>query len=158
MPEPARPPDISAEDWAATPAAVRTLVQDQQRRLEEQDARLTTLEARLAALEDRLKQTSRTSSRPPSSDPPSVPPRRTRAPSGRPAGGQVGHEGHGRPLLPVEQVNHIVEVKPQACAQCGAPLTGADPDPGRHQVAELPRIVPEVTEYRRHTLNIGGTR
>src|SRR5437660_1105507 len=152
MPEPARPPDISVGDWAATPAAIRALVQDQQRRLEELGARLMTLEARLAALEERLKQTSRTSSRPPSSDPPSAPPRRTRAPSGRAAGGQRGHAGHGRPLLPVEQVDHLVEVKPEACAQCGTPLTGADPDPGRHQVAELPRIVPEVTEYRRHTL------
>ncbi|HLB76291.1 MAG: hypothetical protein AUG75_19885 [Cyanobacteria bacterium 13_1_20CM_4_61_6] len=156
MPEPARPPDISVGDWAATPAAIRALVQDQQRRLEELGARLMTLEARLAALEERLKQTSRTSSRPPSSDPPSAPPRRTRAPSGRAAGGQRGHAGHGRPLLPVEQVDHLVEVKPEACAQCGTPLAGEDPAPGRHQVTELPRIVPEVTEYRRHTLTCGA--
>src|SRR2546428_12757752 len=108
MPEPARPPDISVGDWAATPAAIRALVQDQQRRLEEQDARLTTLEARLAALEERLKQTSRTSSRPPSSDPPSAPARRKRAPSGRPAGGPVGHAGHGRPPLPVGQAGRTV--------------------------------------------------
>jgi hypothetical protein len=146
MPEPARPPDIAAEDWAATPAAVRKLVQDQQRRLDEQEARLTTLEARLAALEERLKQTSRTSSRPPSSDPPQAPPRRQRARSGRPAGGQVGHAGHGRPLLPVEQGDPIVEVKPEVCAPCGAPLAGDDPAPGRHQVAELPRILRAVTE------------
>src|SRR5437867_3203601 len=99
MPEPARPPDISAEDWAATPAAVRTLVQDQQRRLEEQDARLTTLEARLAALEERLKQTSRTSSRPPSSDPPSAPGGfgpRTQATVAYLAGRLAGHQPAGR--------------------------------------------------------------
>lgn len=149
-------PAISADDWSAAPTAVRALVRAQQQRLEEQAERITTLEARLAALEDRLRQTSRTSSRPPSSDPPSVPPRRARAPAGRPAGGQVGHAGHGRPLLPLEQVDQIVEVKPQACAQCGAPLAGEDPSPGRHQVAELPRIVPEVTEYRRHTLTCGA--
>src|SRR5438552_18210441 len=111
MPEPARPPDISAEDWAATPAAVRTLVQDQQRRLAEQDARLTTLEARLAALEERLKQTSRTSSRPPSSKPPRAPARRKRAHSERLAGGQVAHAGHGRPLKPVEYVDRSAEVE-----------------------------------------------
>jgi len=145
MPEDTPPAEVSAEDWAATPPAVRALVQAQQQRLEEQDERLKTLEARLAALEERLKQTSRTSSRPPSSDPPSAPPRRRRAPSGRPAGGQVGPAGHGRPLLPVEQVDHVVESKPQACAHCGAPLTGEDPAPGRHHVAELPRVVPEVT-------------
>ena len=153
---PATPPEITAADWGATPAAVRALVQAQQRRLDEQAARFTLLEARLAVLDERLTQTSRTSSRPPSSDPPSAPPRRTRAPSGRPAGGQMGHEGHGRSLLPVEQVGHIVEVKPPACAQCGLPLAGVDPDPARHQVTEVPRIVPAVTEYRRHTLTCGG--
>jgi len=145
MPESACLADISAEDWAATPAAVRALVQAQQQQLAAQEERLKTLVARLDALEERLKQTSRTSSRPPSSDPPSAPPRRRRAPSGQPAGGQVGQTGHGRALLPMEQVDHLVEVKPEACAGCGAPLAGEDPHPGRHQVAELPRIVPEVT-------------
>jgi transposase len=156
MTEHATPPEVSADDWAATPAVVRAVVQAQQQRLEEQAARLTTLEARLAALEERLTQTSRTSSRPPSSDPPSAPPRRTRVPAGRPTGGQVGHEGHGRPLLPVEQVDHIVEVRPPTCTQCGTPLAGSDPDPARHQVSELPRVTPEVTEYRRHTLTCGA--
>jgi len=140
---------ISADDWAATPPAVRTLVQ-------EQVARIARLEERLAALEERVQQTSRTSSRPPSSDPPRAPRRRTQAPSGRPTGGQVGHEGHGRPLLPPEQVDQIVEIKPDACGQCGASLAGEDGEPARHQVAELPRVVPVVTEYRRHTLTCGA--
>ncbi len=146
------PCGISAEDWSATPAAVRALVQAQQQQLAAQAAQIELVTARLTALEERLRQTSRTSSRPPSSDPPSAPPRRKRAPTGRPAGGQAGHEGHGRPLLPVEQVDHRVEVTPPACGQCGALLSGEDAQPARHQVAELPRIVPEVTEYRRHTL------
>jgi len=149
MTEHVGPPAISADDWAATPPAVRTLVQ-------EQAARIALLEERLATLEERVRQTSRTSSRPPSSDPPSAPRRRTRAPSGRPTGGQVGHEGHGRPLLPPEQVDQIVEVKPEFCVQCGVPLAGEDREPVRHQVSELPRIVPVVTEYRRHTLTCGA--
>ena len=149
MTEHAEPPAISADDWAATPPAVRTLVQ-------EQAARIARLEERIAALEERVQQTSRTSSRPPSSDPPSAPRRRTQPPSGRPTGGQVGHEGHGRPLLPPEQVDQIVEVKPEACAQCGAPLAGEDGEPARHQVSDLPRSVPVVTEYRRHTLTCGA--
>jgi len=149
MTEQGGPPAISSADWSATPVAVQVLVQ-------EQAQRITQLEARLAALEERVKQTSRTSSRPPSSDPPSAPARRTRRPSGRPVGGQVGHEGHGRLLLPVEQVDHIVEVKPPVCAQCGTVLGGDDPTPARHQVAELPRIAPEVTEYQRHTLSCGA--
>ncbi len=144
-----RPAEISPEDWHATPPAVRAFLQAQAERLRR-------VEERLAALEERLTQTSRTSSRPPSSDPPGAPPRRRRAPSGRPPGGQVGHVGQGRTLLPVEQVDHIVEVKPEACVRCGAVLAGEDPDPGRHQVAELPRVAPVVTEYRRHTLRCGA--
>jgi len=149
MTEHAGPPTISTDDGAATPVLVRTLVRDQA-------ARIALLEERLAALEERVKQTARTSSRPPSSDPPSAPPRRRQAPSGRPTGGQVGHEGHGRRLLPTEQVDHIVEVKSEACARCGAPLGGEDGEPARHQVTELPRIVPVVTEYQRHTVTCGA--
>ncbi len=137
MTEQERPSALSERDWSATPAAVQALVQ-------EQAQRIALLEERLAALEERVKQTSRTSSRPPSSDPPSAPPRRPRRASGRSVGGQVGYEGHGRPLLPVEQVDHIVEVKPPLCGQCGTPLEGDDPSPARHQVAELPRVAPEV--------------
>lgn len=145
MMEYAGPPPIAAADWAATPVAVQALVQ-------EQSQRIALLEARLAAREERVKQTSRTSSRPPSSDPPSAPPRRTRAPAGRPVGRQDGHEGHGRALVPVEQVDDVVAVKPAVCGQCGTALTGDDPTPARHQVTELPRIVPQVTEYQRHRL------
>ena len=54
-------PDISADDWAATPATVRVVVAD--------------LLERVARLEERANKTSRTSSKPPSSDPPSAPPR-----------------------------------------------------------------------------------
>ncbi len=55
------------------------------------------------------------------------------------------------------QVNHIVEVKPEACVQCGAPLAGKDGELARwHQVTELSRIVPVVNGYRRHTLTCGA--
>ena len=77
------PAGISPEDWTATPRSVRTLV-------------LTLLE-RLGRLEERVNQTSRNSSKPPSSEPSSVV-RPRRPPSGRKAGGQPGHEGHGREL------------------------------------------------------------
>ncbi|MGH9207505.1 MAG: IS66 family transposase [Acidimicrobiales bacterium] len=132
------PPGIPEDDWAATPLTVRVLV--------------TSLLDRVARLEEHVRQTSRTSSKPPSSDPPSAPPRPARRPSGRKTGGQPGHEGHGRALLPAEQVDQIVDVQPEACAQCGALLRGEDAQPARHQVTELPRVVPAVTEYRRHTL------
>ena len=108
----APPGGISAEDWAATPAAVHALV-------------LTLLE-RLARVEERLNQTSRNSSKPSSSDPPTLT-RPVRSPSGRKTGGQPGHPGHGRELKPVEEVDRIVDAKPAACGQCGSLLLGEDP-------------------------------
>ena len=120
-----QPPEgITGEDWAATPPSVRVLV----RALQEQ---ARSLEQRVRALEEQGRQTSRTSSKPPSSDPPSAPPRPPRRPSGRQTGGQPGHEGHGRALRPVEQVDRVVAVKPEACRGCGAVLQGADPCVGR---------------------------
>ena len=130
--------DVSAEDWAATPVAVRTLV--------------VALIEQVAALRERVNKNSRNSSKPPSSDGPSVPPRQKRKSSGRKRGGQKGHTGRGRSLKPVQDVDRVVELKPTQCTTCGALLLGEDANPVRHQVAELPRIEPIVTEYRQHTV------
>ena len=138
MSEQGPPPGISAEDWAATPVAVRTLVME--------------LLWRLAQVEARLNQTSRNSSKPPSSDPPGARPRAPKEPTGRKTGGQPGHEGHGRKLKPESEVDQIVDVRPERCGQCGTLLLGEDAAPERHQVTEVPRIAPIVTEYRRHCL------
>jgi len=132
------PAGISAEDWAATPLAVRTLVME--------------LLRRLAEVEARLNQTSRNSSQPPSSDPPQAKPRAVKAPTGRKSGGQPGHAGHGRKLKPEGEVDLIIDVRPERCGQCGTLLLGEDAAPERHQVTELPRPSPVVTEYRRHCL------
>src|SRR5690349_7012952 len=101
MPEQTPPAGINAEDWAATPVAVRALVVE--------------LLRRLAEVEARLNQTSRNSSKPPSSDPPGVKPRVTKAPTGRKSGGQPGHEGHSRKLKPESEVEQIVDVRPEKC-------------------------------------------
>jgi transposase len=148
MNKPQPPPGITAQDWAATPAAVQTLV----RALLEVVATVEPLKQRVAELEARLNQTSRNSSRPPSSDPPSAPPRPPSVPSGRKTGGQPGHPGRGRSLKPVEDVDRLIDLTPESCARCGSLLLGEDPEPERHQVTDLPRIVPVVTEYRRHRL------
>src|SRR6266536_1092364 len=95
---------------------------------------LATLQAQVAELTARLGQNSSNSSKPPSSDPPHRPARPPRIPSGRAPGGQVGHPGHGRELRPPEQVDRQVELRPVACAQCGALLLGEDAQPSRHQV------------------------
>ncbi len=53
-------------------------------------------------------------------------------------------------------MDHLIEVRPESCGQWGTLLLGEDPEPERHQVTELPRITPIVTEYRRHRLWCGA--
>ncbi len=135
----------------------------------ERDARIATLEAlvakqaemivqlqaRVVALEERLAQSSRNSSKPPSSDPPLVPPRK-KPPTGRKPGGQPGHDGHQRTLLPSDQVDHPHVLKPERCRCCGDRLRGDDPSPHRHQVTEIPPVRPEVSEWQLHALTCTG--
>ena len=114
------------------------------------------LEARVAELEQRLNRSSRNSSLPPSQDPPSAPPRPQTPTSGRRPGGQPGHEGKNRPLLPLEQVDELISHWPercQACARCFGEEERIDAAaPQRHQVAELPPIAVRVSEHRLHRL------
>jgi transposase len=114
------------------------------------------LEARVAELERRLNRSSRNSSLPPSQDPPSAPPRPGRPGSGRERGGQAGHEGKHRRLLPPSQVDEVVEHWPERCRSCAHvfdELERVDAvEPWRHQVAELPPIAVSVTEHRLHAV------
>src|SRR2546426_8231400 len=105
----------------------------------------------MQALHAQPQQTSQISSRPPSSAPPQHQ-RRRRPRSKRRRGGQPGHPGHTRTLLPVDAVDEVVVLKPEECMQCHAPLSGDDPKPWRHQVIEMPPIKPVVTEYQWHQL------
>ena len=115
-------------------------------------AESAVLHERIRELEARLGQTSANSSRPPSSDPPQAPVRPTAPPSGRKRGGQPGHCGAYRALLPVEQVDEMMAVMPERCRHCRQPL----PEPAgrhrsqvwRHQVAELLPLAVRVTEYQ----------
>lgn len=76
------------------------------------ERRVAVQDERIAKLERRGKRSSRNSSQPPSQDPPSAP-KRGKGASGRKAGGQRGHEGKGRPLLPAWAVDEFVEHWPR---------------------------------------------
>jgi transposase len=111
-----------------------------------------SFEKRIADLEERLGKNSTNSSNPPSSDPPSVKRRPPGSPSGKKRGGQPGHQRRARPLVPPEQVRQVIDCKPPRCRFCGDTLSGDDPEPIRHQVAEVPPVLPVVDEYRLHRL------
>lgn len=122
-------PPIPLELWDRMPTAAQAAV--------------LTLERRIAALLARLGQGSSNSSKPPSTDPIHVKRRPPSPPSGKRRGGQRRHNRHTREMVPPERLTGVVDCKPQACPGCGHELQGVDPQPVRHQVAELPEVRPD---------------
>lgn len=140
-------------DLPQLPAEVRaTLTPEVAAYIAALEAAVQQLATRVAELEARLGRNSSNSSRPPSSDPPGTS-RPSTSERGRPRpGGQPGHGGVFRALRPVEEVDVVVTVPPEACARCGTALAAeagpADPPHQRHQVVEVPPVQVTVTEYQ----------
>jgi len=122
------------------------------RQTPEAQAIIRALLAKLNELEARIKKSPRNSSLPPSTEHPHAKTQASKEKSGKKAGGQLGHEKHERSLVPVDQCQSVITVKPKSCRRCGTRLTGADPEPLRHQIWEIPEIKPAVTEYQLHRL------
>jgi transposase len=122
-------------------------------RLAEENKKLSQenekLVVRILELEERLNTNSSNSSKSPSQDP--FHPTRRSQPSERKPGGQPGHPGHTRQLTPLDQVNRIVEVKPESCPNCDAGLSEALSISVKiRQVVELSLVSPDVTQYNIH--------
>jgi transposase len=155
---------LSQEVWERTPPEAQAYIRALEARVGALEATVQRLEAAIRQLEamvqqvrEPLQQSSRTSSRPPSSDPPQALSKRPRRePSGRRPGGQSGHKGQTRALMPVEEVDVIIPVKPERCPRCQYPLQATEPHPQRHQVTEIPPVKPVVTEYQLHRLVCPG--
>jgi len=104
------------------------------------------LSDRLTEVEERINKNSSNSSKPPSSDG-FKKPKSFRKKSGKPTGGQFGHEGHT--LEKVENPDEIVDIKPEKC-KCGYHLSDVEGITRSRQVFEMPVIKVKVTEYRAH--------
>jgi len=112
--------------------------------------RVEALEAENKRLRELLDTNSKNSSKPPSQDP--FRSKRDSKPSGRKQGGQPGHPGHNRVLVPLEQVTTVIDLLPLSCPNCAS--TKLNPIPVSiecRQVVELPEIKPDVTQYNIHT-------
>ena len=141
---------FTAEEWAQTPKAIQEFVLFLL-------ARIQAMEAELADLREQVNKNSRNSSRPPSSDGPGVLAKARKSAKGRrKRGGQKGHKGTTRKLVPIEEVKESFDITPDVCTCCRLPLTGIDSEPYRHQVTEIPPAVAQVSEYRLHTLTCQG--
>ena len=120
-------------------------------KLLELDEEIKGLKEKVAA----LCTNSTNSSKPPSSDGPRVKKEKKQL-SRRKRGGQKGHKGKKRALLPEAEMDHIENLYPESCDKCGKtlhPNESEEPSrPLRHQVFDLPEIHPIKTEYRCYEL------
>ena len=120
------PPEL----WATVPAPDPPPLLEQLATLRRENAALraqnAALQARIRELEARLGQDSSNSSRPPSSDPPQALRKRQVVASGRKRGGQPGHRGAFRALLPIEYADEVGVVVPEVCRHCGQRLPNTE--------------------------------
>jgi len=129
------------------------------RKVAEREKQIADAEKHIADLERQLalrKRNSTTSSKPPSSDglAGEQRPRGRKHKSRRKPGGQPGHPGHHRQLLPTVAVNAVEVLLPKQCRNCGRNLPQqpgkitAAGEPRRHQVTEVPPVKAHITEYQ----------
>lgn len=138
-------PEITAEEWERTPSNVKRL-------FEYLEKRITILEEENRYLREQIERNSTNSSLPPSSDSPAKRVEKKQKKSGKKRGGQKGHPGYSRELIPVEECQEVTDYIPAECSKCGNRLRGEDPAPYRHQIVELPPVEPYAEEHRLHQL------
>jgi len=136
------PPEVDAELTPLTRAFVLMLF-----------VQIRQLESRIEILESRSnKPTPQNSSIPPSTVHTHGKPKPKKPKSKKKRGGQPGHKRTLRVLVPSEQCCKVIPLIPTNCRKCDRILEGVDPSPIRHQVCDIPPIVPDFTEYQRHRL------
>lgn len=134
-------------------------VAERERQIAEREQQIADAEKQIADLERQLalrQRNSTNSSKPPSSDGLAGEQRARgrKHKSKRKPGGQLGHPGHHRPLVPTAEVSATEVVLPQHCRHCGRKLPQKpsqmtiEGEPRRHQVTEVPPVKAHITEYQ----------
>ena len=138
------PRDQRIADLEAENAALKTRCAELEHKVEE----LTQL---VLMLKERLDRNSGNSGQPPSSDSPDQrSERRGKGATGGKRGGQPGHLGSKRDLLPKEQVNEFKLLFPVECENCFSPLPQTADAVQQYQTVDLPVIKAYVIEWLRH--------
>jgi transposase len=122
MPSPVTPEQIAAV-LPEFRALLQAIIDHYERRITASEAELLAAKQELAA----VKKTPRNSSLPSSNVHPHAKPAPDKPKSGRKPGAQPGHAKHERALIPVEQCQEIVPLKPTACRRYNTKLSGDDP-------------------------------
>ena len=144
---------------------LETQVADQAAKLVAKDAEIADLKSRLdeltklvLALQEQLNRNSGNSNKPPSSDTPNQKAeRRGKGGTGGKRGGQPGHSGSKRELVPPEQVSEFKNLFPPECENCWAALPQTpDPSAQRFQTIELPQPKAHVIEWVQHCVACPG--
>jgi transposase len=121
-------------------------------RCRELESRVLELETKLRDLEDRWKALTKPPAKRPVEPQPPAP---GKTPTGKKRGAQPGHKPHLKSWLPRERVKDVVSFVPARCEKCDGALPAVagpnDPAATIHQVAELPPLLAEVTEYQGHS-------
>ena len=101
-----------------------------------------------AELKEKLNINSNNSSKPPSQDIQKKKKKKQNNGTGKKPGGQPGHAGVSRKLVPLEQVDKVITcLPPDKCSDCDVPLMPLS-EIVRHQVYEIPLPRYEITEYQ----------
>ena len=127
-------------------------ISDAEKQIAEHEKQIADLERQLA----RKRKNSTNSSKPPSSDGLSGEQRirGRKHKSKRKPGGQPGHTGHHRRMVPASEVSAVEVMLPAQCGHCGG---GLPQEPAtvttegkvrRHQVTEVPPVKAHITEYQ----------
>ncbi len=138
---------------------LREQVAERDKHIADRERQIVDAEKQIADLERQLagrRKNSTNSSKPPSSDglAGEQRPRGRKHKSKRKPGGQPGHPGHHRRLVPASEVSAIEVLLPKQCGHCGGnlpqkpskvPIAG---EPRRHQVTEVPPVKAHITEYQ----------
>ena len=107
------PAALPRDIWEQTPPEVQAYIGTLEARVAALEAMVQALQEQNRTLQEQLNQTSRNSSRPPSSDPPQshVP----IAPGATPSWRSTGPSWPDATLIPVEEVDEVVAMKPEQC-------------------------------------------
>jgi transposase len=146
------PRDQRIAELEARVATADAAVEAQRAEIAQLKATVEELTQLVLTLKEQLNRSSGNSGKPPSSDTPAQrAERRGKGKSGRGRGGQPGHSGSSRSLVPPEKVDEFKNLFPPECENCWAALPQTrDSSAQRFQTIELPQPKAHVTEWLRH--------